>query len=614
MNRRQFEAPRVVLLSAGLAVLCSPSGWTAEARRGAAKELLSVRESWPQGYADQLRLTEGTFQEHAAALERAQTSSDIEGKRVDSNTSAAPLVDVRVGDHGDFERVVFEWPAAIDYDVVQHAEQVTLTFSRPGRIDLSPIIDHRGRVVVDAWAEDGDATASVTLRVLPNARVRSFNLNDGRVVAIDFFGGAASQSLAPPAPDPEHDATRELRRALEQRDAVIEQLLTRFEQQAARLEQQAARIEQLERAVGLSSLDLDRVTAGGAGATPWGEDMPRPSPRRPSVAAYETPSGRPSGEATPEQQSATTGQGQGPENTGAPEETTQRQAPTPGQVEVDEEAVERALEFALVQQGALLLPLGRAELTPRFTYTRRTGDFPVIVNGLLAEREVRRNEFDFFAGLQIGLPFDSQLELGLPYNLVDRSIVDRVGGTGVQESSGTGHGLGDFSVGVAKTVLREERWWPDVILRVNWDTGTGERMNNDVALDGGFQDISGSVSLVKRQDPLVFVGGAFYETVIEEDDIDPGDRVGFRIGTFLSASPNTSLSVTLNQTFIDEFKVDGRSIEGSDRVESILSFGAAVSIGRNVLLSGSVGAGLTDDSPDYSVSISLPIRFSTPGL
>jgi hypothetical protein len=42
---------------------------------------------------------------------------------------------------------------------------------------------------------------------------------------------------------------------------VIEQLLSRFEQLAARF-------EQLERAVGLSSGDLDRVTAGHAGATP----------------------------------------------------------------------------------------------------------------------------------------------------------------------------------------------------------------------------------------------------------------------------------------------------------------------------------------------------------
>jgi hypothetical protein len=304
----------------------------------------------------------------------------------------------------------------------------------------------------------------------------------------------------------------------------------------------------------------------------------------------------------------------------APErqETAQQQAPAPGQVEVDEEAAERALDFTLVQEGALLLPFGRAEFTPSFTYTRQTNDFPVVVDpggaNLLGEQEVRRNEFEFDAGLLVGLPIDSQLELNLPYNLVNQSVADQVLGTEVDDSSETGHGLGDFSVGLAKTVLRERNWLPDVILRVNWDTGTGEREDNDVALDGGFQALTGSASLVKRQDPLVFVGGASYEATFEKDDIDPGDTLGFAIGTFLAASPNTSLRVVLNQSFIDEFKVDGQSIDGSDRVQSILTFGASAILGRNVLLDGAVGVGLTDDSPDYSVSISLPIRFSTPGF
>jgi hypothetical protein len=363
------------------------------------------------------------------------------------------------------------------------------------------------------------------------------------------------------------------------------------------------------------------VTAGQAGAAPSVGDRPRSQ----SVAAVEPsdePSGKPpaprSGAATPEQQSATTSEGQSPEGTGARRKAAQAETPAPGQVEVDEEAVERALDFTLVQQGALLLPVGTAEFTPSFTYTRRTTDFPVFLgpagNQVIAEQEVRRNEFEFAAGLLLGLPFDSQLELGLPYNLVDQSAADQVLGTEVEESSETGHGLGDFSVGLAKTVLRERNWWPDVVLRVNWDTGTGERADNDVALDGGFQELAGSISLVKRQDPLVFVGGAFYEAAFEEDDIDPGDTLGFSIGTFLAASPNTSLRVVLNQNFIDEFKVDGESINGSDQVQSILTFGASAILGRDVLLDGAVGVGLTDDSPDYSVSISLPIRFSTPGL
>jgi hypothetical protein len=299
-------------------------------------------------------------------------------------------------------------------------------------------------------------------------------------------------------------------------------------------------------------------------------------------------------------------------------ESAQSQAPAPGQVVIDEEAAERALEFTLVQQGALLLPFGTAEFTPSFSYTRRTNDFPAVLgppgNQVVGEQDVRRNEFEFFADLLVGLPFDSQLELSIPYNLVEQSGVNRALGGAVNESSNTGHGLGDFSVGLAKTVMRERNWWPDVVLRVNWDTGTGERTDNDVVLDGGFQELIGSVSLTKRQDPLVFVGGAFYQAAFEHNDIDPGDQLGFSLGRFLAASPKTSLRVVLNQSFIDEFKVDSESIDGSDRVESILSLGASAILGRNVLLDGVVGVGLTDDSPDYAVSVSLPIRFSTPGL
>ena len=362
----------------------------------------------------------------------------------------------------------------------------------------------------------------VALRVLPNVRIRSFSLEGGRIVAIDVFGGTAAQALAPSAPDPEQEAILELRQALEQRDAAIESLL--------------ARVEQLERIVALPSGNLDRVTAGRAVATPSLGDMPPPRLASPPGAAIEAPSSEPSGTSpaarstrrTPEHQPATIGQSQDVESSGvrARQETAQGEAPAPGQVEVDEEAVERALDFTLVQEGApcCCLP-AEPRSRPASRYTRRTNDFPTIVNEetcWASARCVATSSISSGA-CRSGFPFDSQLELGLPYNLVDQSTTDRVGGGGFREQSDTGYGLGDFSVGLAKTVLREERWWPDVILRANWDSGTGERQNNDVVLDGGFQDLTGSLSLTKRQDPLVFVGGAFYEwTYDETDDIDPG--------------------------------------------------------------------------------------------
>ena len=47
----------------------------------------------------------------------------------------------------------------------------------------------------------------------------------------------------------------------------------------------------------------------------------------------------------------------------------------------------------------------------------------------------------------------------------------------------------------------------------------------------------------------------------------------------------------LNQSFSDEFEVAGQRIDGSDTVQSILSFGASAILGRNVLLNGAVGVG-----------------------
>ena len=51
-----------------------------------------------------------------------------------------------------------------------------------------------------------DVTGRVGLRVLPDATVRSFSLEDGRVVAIDVFGGTAQSSRAGSGPEPKQEA------------------------------------------------------------------------------------------------------------------------------------------------------------------------------------------------------------------------------------------------------------------------------------------------------------------------------------------------------------------------------------------------------------------------
>jgi hypothetical protein len=367
------------------------------------------------------------------------------------------------------------------------------------------------------------------------------------------------------------------------------------------------RVEQLERRLVLTAAQLDQAV-GGAGpvslarrsfptaATPVAASLPAtdaPMTGAPDMQVTQAQDPAPSAQATPTQPAA------------------------PGQFEVDEDAVDRALERTLVQEGVLLLPFGQAEIEPSFSYTRREVDVPTFatVNGeiVVGEQEVKRNEFQSGTTLRIGLPLDSQIEVGIPYNYVDESVSTTVGGAPQTHNSEFGHGFGDLNVGLAKTLLREDAgWWPDVIARVTWDADTGKTRDNGVFLGGGFNELSGSLSAVKRQDPLAFVGSVSYAKAFESDNIEPGDEVGFSLGTVLAASPETSLSFFFNQTFADETKIDGDAINGSDQVAGTLNIGAATILGRNVLLSVTGEVGLTDDAPDYAIGASLPIRFDLP--
>jgi Putative MetA-pathway of phenol degradation len=547
----------------------------------------------------ELLIAEAKSEVRRAGIELAEAGyhapREMEDEHAKPSGGAVPKVAVRVGDHGDYERVVFEWPEEIDFKVVQRAEQVTVEFSRPGRIDLSPLRSGSGQRVVEAWA-GGDVTDRVLLRVVPGASIRTFSPDGERTVAIDVYAVAVARSAPSPAPEPdaepEQDANQALRQALEQRDAVIDDLLVRM--------------EQLERRLALSSGDLDSVVAGGGGAAGAVGGAPSARPVEPPPAAAEA---APEPSASSGQQAPAASQSQGGDRA--------NEQAAPGEFDVAEQDIDRALERTLVQTGVLLLPFGQAEIEPFFSYTREEGDVPVVFaeGGRLGagNQEVRRNEFVTGQTLRVGLPFDSQAELDLPYRYVDQSVVTPVGFGQREDQDGSGHGLGDLRVGLAKTLLRENGgWWPDLVARVTWDTATGNTTDNDVVLGGGFNELRGSLTAVKRQDPLAFVGGVSYEKSFENDDVQPGDEIGVNFGTVLAASPATSLRLALNQTFTSNTEVAGEEIDGSDDVVGTATFGASVVLGRGVLLDVAADIGLTDDAPDYAARASLPIRFNLP--
>ena len=71
-------------------------------------------------------------------------------------------------------------------------------------------------------------------------------------------------------------------------------------------------------------------------------------------------------------------------------------------------------------------------------------------------------------------------------------------------------------------------------------------------LDAGFDEITGQLVALKRQDPLAFFVSAAYQKTFENNHGDPGDAFLFSGGAFLATSPETSLQLSLSQTFTDD--------------------------------------------------------------
>jgi hypothetical protein len=292
-------------------------------------------------------------------------------------------------------------------------------------------------------------------------------------------------------------------------------------------------------------------------------------------------------------------------------------------LEVDEEAAQRALERQLNILGALLVPYKVLQIQPYFTYTRVERDFPTFVthNGfLIGIGNQRLTQNHYLSGVfgRLGLPFESQLEVNLPYQVVDQSVVTPAFPT-VNEIDRAASTFGDMSVGVAKTLSRERGWLPDLVGRVVWTAPTGKWSSENVLIGNGFNRVNGSLTFLKRQDPLAFSGTFFYQGSFQANDIDPGDQYGVTLGAFLAASPETSLGMQIQQIFHTGLEMKGNTVLGNipaalgrNQANSsiILSVNSRVSRTGFFNLSGAIG--LTSGAPDYFVNASLPINFDLP--
>ncbi len=297
----------------------------------------------------------------------------------------------------------------------------------------------------------------------------------------------------------------------------------------------------------------------------------------------------------------------------APASAPANQAAGGSGLKIDALAAERALERSLVQEGARLLRPGQIEVYPGFTFSRYESDFPTTVTSgndtFIGEVRRTLNVYDPRADIRMGLPFNSQLEIGLPSRVVNSGLGTAVGGAVQSETGQTGAGFGDLQIGLATLLAREKRWRPNAVGRLVWLTGTGSAINNGVSLGGGNSGLATQLSAYWRRDPVVFLASGGYAHYFEGSGIRPGDNIGFSQGVALAVSPETALIFSLDQSYMKAFKRNGAELPGTDRLSSVFNFSTSTILGRGLFLRLSAGVGLTRDSPRYQFGVSLPFRF-----
>lgn len=283
-----------------------------------------------------------------------------------------------------------------------------------------------------------------------------------------------------------------------------------------------------------------------------------------------------------------------------------------GSIAEDETA--RALERALVREGGFVLPPKAIELEPRFQTTYRgTRGAGIVISPSgpqVAERSTDRYRHEATLGLRMGLPWSSQLEVRVPYVATRSSSV--AAAANVSESD-RGRGLGDVEVQLTRQLLAGRGAAPALLGSLVWIPATADYDLARPSPGSGFSSLTAGLTAVKRQDPLVFVGGVSYSAVrartFAGSRIDPGDVFGLRLATLLAASPETSLRTGLDLSRSAQIRVNGQKVAGSDTLSGVVELGLSSLLSKNALIDFTLGFGITPDAPNLRVGLSLPIRF-----
>jgi hypothetical protein len=312
------------------------------------------------------------------------------------------------------------------------------------------------------------------------------------------------------------------------------------------------------------------------------------------------------------------------------------QPPTALAPEPERPKSEKAAEALLLEAGAVLLPEGILQVEPSFEYSHWSTNeiaisgftvFEAIVIGTIRVDELTRDILTGAVTLRYGILNRLQADVRVPVLWRQDSEVLGVGTINETERTTDNFNIGDVEAEVLYQVLDERGWIPAVILKGEARFPTGENpfeiptemVQGNLRLTkpptgSGFYGAGPGATFVWTSDPAVFYVGATYLFNLERTfsgfgEINPGNSFEWLAGINVALSER----VALNVTFIDQInwssEQNGVEIAGTSFNDGRLVLGASVGLSPTVTLLVGAGIGLTDDSPDFTFTVALPITF-----
>lgn len=301
----------------------------------------------------------------------------------------------------------------------------------------------------------------------------------------------------------------------------------------------------------------------------------------------------------------------------------------------------KARDELLAKVGAVLLPAGTLQVEPRVDYSHVSTDrvaisgftiFEAIVIGLIRVDEIDRDIVTAALDVRYGVTDRFQLEAHVPYIYRQDTEILGVGTANQSKLTFDGHGLGDVEISGSYQVLTQDGFIPGTVLRLRGRFPTGqsafdiETQTVDVAgrpqerlveppTGSGFFAAGLGSTFIWRADPVAFFAGGGYTFNLPEDqgkfgNVDPGDTVEFFAGMNVGLSDQVGISFAFVDQITFETEVEGEKQIGTDLNDARLAIGASVGLNPFMSILATASAGLTDDSPDFIFSVSLPISIS----